>query len=179
MHNLIALDALGPRICICGPSNAGKSTLAAAIARKQGLPAVHLDQLYHFPDTNWQPRPPEEFARLHAEAIAEDRWAMEGNYFALVPSRLTRATGIILLGSEPWRGLLRYVRRTLFEKERHGHIKGGQDHLNWMMIKIILVQQPRKRQRDLGILSASGLPMVQLNSLRELNDCYRTWQLQR
>ena len=41
------LDVLGPRICIMGPSNSGKATLAEAIARAQGLKAVHLDQLQH------------------------------------------------------------------------------------------------------------------------------------
>jgi Cytidylate kinase len=40
------LPDLGERICILGPSNSGKSTLAEAIARKRGLQAVHSDQLY-------------------------------------------------------------------------------------------------------------------------------------
>ena len=52
------LDTLGPRICILGPSNSGKSTLADAIAAKQGLEPIHLDRLYHLPHTDWQPRPP-------------------------------------------------------------------------------------------------------------------------
>lgn len=33
------LDDLGSRICILGPGNSGKSTLAQVIARKRGLPA--------------------------------------------------------------------------------------------------------------------------------------------
>ena len=88
MQTLLSLEALGPRICICGPSNAGKSTLAAAIGRKLGGQTVHLDQLHHYPNTNWEPRPREEFVQLHAQAIAGDIWAMEGNYFALIPARL-------------------------------------------------------------------------------------------
>ena len=35
------LSDLGDRICILGPSNSGKSTLADAIARKRGLEPVH------------------------------------------------------------------------------------------------------------------------------------------
>ena len=46
------LDDLGPRICIMGPSNSGKSTLADAIARACDLPVVHLDQLHHLPGTD-------------------------------------------------------------------------------------------------------------------------------
>lgn len=179
MQTLLSLEALGPRICICGPSNAGKSTLATAIGRKLGGQTIHLDQLYHYPNTNWEPRPREEFVQLHAQAIAGDIWAMEGNYFALIPARLQRATGIILLGSQPWRQLVRYFRRTLFEKHRHGYVVGAQDRLNWVMIKLILRDQPSKRGRDLGILTASGLPMITLNSMSELNRCYEAWALDR
>lgn len=51
------LEDLGQRICILGPSNSGKSTLASAIGRKCGLTVIHLDQLYHRPGTDWEPRP--------------------------------------------------------------------------------------------------------------------------
>ena len=80
------LDTPGPRICILGPSNSGKSTLADAIAAKQGLEPIHLDRLYHLPHTDWQPRPAEEFLALHDAAIAGERWVMDGNYsFAATP----------------------------------------------------------------------------------------------
>src|SRR6516225_11108594 len=36
------LADLGERICILGPSNSGKSTLAETIARKRGLELIHL-----------------------------------------------------------------------------------------------------------------------------------------
>lgn len=60
----MTLDDLGPRICIIGPSNSGKSTLATAIARARGLNAIHLDQLYHRPDTDWEPPPGGRVHRL-------------------------------------------------------------------------------------------------------------------
>lgn len=59
------LATLGPRLCIIGPSNSGKSTLAAAIGRRRDLPVVHLDQLHHRPGSQWQARPREEFVALH------------------------------------------------------------------------------------------------------------------
>lgn len=68
------LDELGSRICIMGPSNSGKSTLAEAIGRAKGLEVVHLDQLHHIPHTDWVPRPPDEFAALHDAAIARVGW---------------------------------------------------------------------------------------------------------
>ncbi len=175
-----SLESLGTRIMICGPSNSGKSTLGQAIGRRLGIPAIHLDLLYHVPHTDWVPRPKEEFLALHAGAIAGDAWVMDGNYFGTVPQRLTRATGIIALGSEPVRGVLRNLRRTLFESgRRSGQLEGNIDRLNWKMLRFILVEQPPKRQRDLGILRAAGLPMVQLESMRELNALYAAWSLQR
>lgn len=74
---MTTLDELGPRICILGPSNSGKSTLAEAIAGKRDLPAIHLDQLFHTPHTDWIPRPAQEFVHLHDAAIAQEQWVME------------------------------------------------------------------------------------------------------
>lgn len=79
------LSELGTRICVLGPSNSGKSTLAAAIGRKLGIEVVHLDQLHHVPSSDWQPRPANEFLALHDEAINREQWVMEGNYSSCMP----------------------------------------------------------------------------------------------
>src|ERR1700712_974446 len=102
------LSQLGERICVMGPSNSGKSTLADAIARKLALRAVHLDQLYHLPKTNWQVRPEEQFLPLHEEAISGARWVIDGNYSKCLSQRLQRATGIILLDVSTAASLFRY-----------------------------------------------------------------------
>jgi adenylate kinase family enzyme len=114
----MTLTELGPRICIMGPSNSGKSTLAEAIAKARGLQVVHLDQLHHLPHTDWVPRPPAEFTALHDAAIAGDRWVMDGNYSRLLPQRLRRATGLILLDVPTTTSLYRYIRRCWFERDR-------------------------------------------------------------
>src|SRR4051812_19285286 len=121
------LETFGRRILICGPSNSGKSTLAAAIGRRLGIPAVHLDQFHHFPNSNWVKRPREEFVALHDAAILADEWAMDGNYSGLLPQRIERATGIILLGDNRFANVARYLRRTLFEHERAGSLQGARD----------------------------------------------------
>ncbi|WP_375450438.1 AAA family ATPase [uncultured Devosia sp.] len=171
------LESLGKRICVFGPSNSGKSTLTWAIASKIGTTPVSLDQLRFLPNTDWQLCPDEDFARLHDQAIADESWVIEGNYMTLLTTRIARATGIILLGTDRWTAFGRYLRRTLFERERHGHLQGAHDSIKWDMIHFILVEQPRKRQRDIGLLRATGLPMVQLESMRELNAAYATWGL--
>jgi adenylate kinase family enzyme len=178
MAHFPPLAALGQRIVICGPSNAGKSTLARAIGRKLDLPVVYLDLLRHEAHTNWVPKAQEEFDVAHAMAIAGDSWVMEGNYASHYPARLARATGIIFLGSEPWRSVLRYVRRTLFEgPERAGQLAGGTDRLKWSLAHYILIEQPRKHDRDRKILTASGLPMIELRAMRELGPLYAAWGL--
>jgi adenylate kinase family enzyme len=173
----IPLAELGPRICIFGPSNAGKSTLANAIGRKLGAPAIYLDQLHHQPDTNWVVRSREEVVALHSAAIATERWVMEGNYMGLLKDRAMRATGVVLLGTDRWTALGRYIRRTLFEGERLGMLAGAENKLSGEMVRFILIEQPRKRQRDVELLRATGLPMIQLESMGELRGLYDAWGL--
>ena len=173
-------ETLGSRIMICGPSNSGKSTLARALERRLGLPAVYLDLLRHLPNTNWKQRPDQDFEALHAEAIAGDRWVIEGNYSRMFPQRLARATGIMLLGDEPWHSLFRYARRTLVETgHRAGQLEGGEDRLNWQMVRWIMIAQPPKRGQIRSALAQSGLPMVEPASMRELKGLYEAWGLER
>lgn len=179
MHNTIPLSALGSRICILGPSNSGKSTLAAAIARKCDLAPVHLDQLFHEPDSDWVPRPAATFATLHDAAIAGERWVMDGNYSRHMPQRLARATGIIVLNVHTATSLLRYLRRTLFERERFGALAGTRDSLKWEMIRHITIVTPRNRERYTTLAQQAAIPTVLLPSVRAINGIYRQWGLDR
>jgi adenylate kinase family enzyme len=168
------LDHLGPRICILGPSNSGKSTLAEAIGRKRSLPAIHLDQLFHQPHTDWQPRPEAEFLRLHDEAIEQAQWVMEGNYTRCIAQRLERATGFILLDVSTATSLFRYCRRTWFEHDRRGALEGAMDSLKWQMIHHIAVVTPSSRQRYAEMFGRICLPKIRLATAGELNRFYQT-----
>ena len=123
MSTYLSLNDLGQRICILGPSNSGKSTLAEAIAYKQSLPLVHLDQIYHLPHSRWVPRASEEFFRLHQEAINQENWIMEGNYSSCISPRLERATGLILLTIPRSIALYRYLFRCYSSKPRIGGVR--------------------------------------------------------
>ena len=173
------LSELGERICILGPSNSGKSTLADAIARKHGLKAVHLDLLYHLPHTNWQPRPFDEFLALHDEALTGDRWVIDGNYSQCLPQRLQRATGIILLDISTLASLSRYLRRTVFERSRVGALEGGQDSIKMAMIHHIVAVTPHNRRHYADVYRELRLPKVHLPSIRAIDACYRHWELDR
>ncbi len=179
MSHRISLEELGDRICILGPSNSGKSTLANAIARKRDLRPIHLDQLHHLPNTDWQPRPRDEFIALHDDAIAGPRWVMDGNYSVSMPQRFQRATGLILLDISTSASLLRYFRRTLFETARLGALEGGQDSVKWDMIHHIAVVTPRNRERYRLMFDRIDLPKVRLPSVRAIKKSFREWGLAR
>ena len=173
------LEDLGPRICILGPSNSGKSTLATAIGDACGLGVIHLDRLYHRPNTDWEPRPREEFVALHDAAILGDRWVMDGNYSRLFPQRFARATGVILLDVPTSTSLLRYFRRTLFEKERVGALDGRKDSLKWTMIHHVAVATRENRRRYAELFGEIGLPKISLPSARAIAGFYRAERLRR
>lgn len=177
--DLPPLSALGERIMICGPSNSGKSTLAVALARKIDAEPFHVDLFRHLPNTNWVQRPDEEFRALHDAAILRDRWVMDGNYSSLMPQRFARATGIILLYDNHWANFRRYLWRTLFQSHRVGALEGNKDSLKWEMIRWILIVQPTRRDRDRNRLRAVGLPLVEVNSMRQLKRLYAKWGLVR
>jgi len=171
------LDDLGSRICILGPSNSGKSTLAQVIARKRGLPAIHLDQLFHLPHTDWKPRSSEEFLRLHEQAIQREKWVMEGNYTSSIGQRLERATGFILLDVSTATSLLRYFRRTLFERDRRGALEGSLDSVKWRMIHHITVVTPANRRRYAEMYESITLPKLKLATMADVRNFYRAEQL--
>ncbi|MCW3476324.1 P-loop NTPase family protein [Limobrevibacterium gyesilva] len=170
----MTIDDLGPRICIMGPSNSGKSTLAEAIGRARDLPSVHLDQLYHLPNTQWEPRPEAEFIALHDEAILRPRWVMDGNYSRCLPQRVERATGFILLDIPTLTGLLRYLRRSWFERDRPGALAGGRDSVKWEMIHHIAVVTRVNRKRYKEMFDHITLPKVKLATTRELTRFYHS-----
>jgi adenylate kinase family enzyme len=176
--NPMQLSKLGERICIFGPSNSGKSTLAEAIARKRGLKAVHLDQLHHLPHTDWQIRRTDEFVALHDQAINGGQWVMDGNYSKCLPQRLQRATGVILLDISTPASLFRYVRRTLFDRARIGALAGGQDSIKMAMIHHIVVVTPLSRKRYAEVYRQLSLPKVYLSSMRAIKACYLHWGLE-
>ncbi|MEK6398949.1 MAG: AAA family ATPase, partial [Terriglobus sp.] len=172
------LEELGKRICILGPSNSGKSTLADAIARRRGLPIVHLDQLHHLPHTDWQTRPSHEFVALHDAAIAEECWVMDRNYSKLFPQRFARATGLILLDVSTVISVLRYVRRTLRPGSRVGGLDGGKDSLKLDLLHHIAVVTRSNRRRYAQLYAQAALPKVSLPSARSISKCYEAWGLE-
>ena len=177
---MLPLTALGERIMVLGPSNAGKSTLAIAISDQINLPIVHLDQLQHLPNTDWEVRPEAEFKALHDDAILSDRWVIDGNYSRLMPQRFERATGVILLTSNRWLRLARYLKRSIRNpSQRAGSLDGGPEYVKWEMIDWILFKTPRNSVKYAKMIEHISIPKIECRNLGELKALYRTWGLRK
>lgn len=177
MHPIPPLAALGRRIMINGPSNAGKSTLADAIGRKLGIPPVHLDRFSHEEHGNWVPRSEEAFQALHDAAIEDEAWVMDGNYSRLMPQRYARATGVVVIDDHLLRRYLRYFNRSLFQRQRIGGLESGRDSVKWEMIRWIWKTRHQGKYEAAG--RKTGLPLVVCRNHDELQRLYEAWGLER
>ena len=107
------------RVCVVGSSCAGKTTFSRCLAQHLGIPHIELDALYWLP--NWRLRPPQEFRTLVQQAVAQERWVIDGNYSAVRTLVWSHATTVIWLNyAFPivlWRALTRTMRRSLTQEE--------------------------------------------------------------
>jgi len=107
------------RIAIVGCPGAGKSTLGRQLAAELDTSHVELDALFHQP--NWEPTPIPEFRAKVTEALATERWVVDGNYRPIEDLTHGRADTIIWLDLARWRimsrTILRSVRRAITREE--------------------------------------------------------------
>jgi len=99
------------RVLVIGSPGAGKSTLATAIARRAGLPLIHLDR--HHWRSGWVEADKAEWAIEVAALIAGERWVMDGNYGGTLVARLARADTAIWLDYPVWLCIWRVFRRAI------------------------------------------------------------------
>jgi adenylate kinase family enzyme len=89
------------RIVVIGNAAGGKSTLARHLARRRELPLFEADRLLWLP--GWQLAPEAEYARRHAETVAQDRWVIDGlGRQDSIAERLARSTEIVLIDLPLW-----------------------------------------------------------------------------
>ena len=97
------------RALIIGPCGAGKSTLAATLGSKLGLPVFHMDQL------NWQPgwveSSKDEICERLSAITATGRWLIDGTYGGTLGERLPHADTVIYLDYPIWLCVTRLLRR--------------------------------------------------------------------
>jgi adenylate kinase family enzyme len=104
------------RVLIIGPCGSGKSTLARELAPRMGLPLVHMDQLGW--QAGWIETDKAELKARLAEAVAGERWLIEGNYGSMLGPRLERADTVIYLDFPVRLCLWRLTKRIITHRGR-------------------------------------------------------------
>ncbi len=88
-----------PRIAIIGNTAGGKSTLARHLSTRRGIRHIEIDGLYW--RSGWTPR--DDYEQKHAEAIAAERWIMDGGGdLPSIRARVDRASEVILIDLPLW-----------------------------------------------------------------------------
>ncbi len=163
------------RVAVVGSSCTGKTTFARQLSALLDVCHVELDALYWKP--GWQACSLEEFRGLVAQAAAQERWVMDGNYKTVRDLVWPRATTVIWLHYSFPRvfrqALVRTIRRgtrrtEVFPGCRESLVKSFFSHdslLLWVIVSF------RRRNRDFAALKASarfpGLRYLELGSPAE------------
>ena len=115
------LPARPRRILVTGTSGAGKTTVAAALAARLGIPHTDIDGLYHGP--GWVPRP--EFVDDVAALAAREEWVTEWQYSVVRPLLLGRADLLVWLDLTRAAVMRQIVPRTLRRRLRRVELWNG------------------------------------------------------
>lgn len=99
------------RVLVVGSGGAGKSTLAAELAARLGLPLVHLDA--EFWNAGWRETPKDEWEARVRELAAAPAWVMDGNYGGTFDVRMNACDTVIFLDLPRIQCLARAVGRWL------------------------------------------------------------------
>jgi adenylate kinase family enzyme len=95
------------RVSVVGTSGAGKSTLGKALAARIGGDFLELDSVYHQP--GWVPLPREDFRRRVSEAVAGERWVIDGNYTSNVKDLVWARADTVVWLDLPRRTVMRRI----------------------------------------------------------------------
>lgn len=155
------------RIMIIGCGGAGKSTLARQLGEKLGLPVVHLDQLFWRP--GWVNVSREEFDSLHREALAQERWIMDGNFDRTMDERIKRCDTAIYLDFSRFACLMGVCKRVLttYGKVRPDMGEGCPERIDWEFLKWVWDFNKNKREKNYRLLNESeGVETIVLKNRR-------------
>jgi adenylate kinase family enzyme len=112
-------------VVVVGPPGSGKTTVAAAMARRLGLPHIELDSLWWEP--NWTEAGAELFQARLREVIGADSWILDGNYFSVGAREVVwpRADTVVWLDHARWVTVPRVMRRTIVRGLRRTELWSG------------------------------------------------------
>jgi adenylate kinase family enzyme len=142
------------RVLVIGSGGAGKSTFAAQLAQRTGLPLVHLDREYW--RAGWaEPSKCEWLAKVE-ELVARERWIMDGNFGGTMERRLAACDTVVFLDRSRWLCLWRVLARRMRHRgvARPDMTPGCHERLDASFLAWILNYPERSRPKVLRRLSA-------------------------
>ena len=161
------------RVVVVGPPGSGKTTAAAAIAKRLCAPHTELDSLWW--DPNWTEVGTDTFRARLAPVVAADRWVLDGNYTSAGAADLAwpRAELVVWLDLGRWVTVPRVVRRTFTRAARRQELWNGNretvrlalrpDSIIWYAWR----EHPKYNRRYEGLATAGSHPTwVRLRSPR-------------
>ena len=156
------------RVLVIGSPGAGKSTLAAELAERTGLPLIHLDQQFWLP--GWVERNSGEWDARVLALVKKGRWIIDGNYSGSLAARLARADTVVDLDLAPWRCVAQLLGRILKTrgKVRADMAAGCPEQLDWSFIAYTATFRMRRRPRVEARLRTFSGDIVRLRSRAEV-----------
>jgi len=156
-----------------GGSCSGKTTLAARLAERLGVPHIELDALHHGP--NWQEATQAEFrARVEDALAGQEGWVADGNYMRKLGAWLVDQTDTIVWLDLPLSVCLRRMWHRTTSRIHDGTElwdTGNRETwpnflLKWNGLLPYELRMHRRRRRELGQLRARNV--VRLRSEAEV-----------
>lgn len=99
------------RINVVGVAGSGKTTFSRQLATRLGHQYIEMDALFWQP--GWIESERAVFRERLEQAIAAERWVLDGNCSRTIPVKWARATSVIWLDYSLPRALSRVLRRTV------------------------------------------------------------------
>ena len=119
----VVSSAMASRILVYGVTGAGKSTMAARLSARTGIPWHSADDLAF--EANWK-FTSDEFQRSRiGEICATDAWILDTAYGTWIDLVLERADLIVCLDYPRWFSFCRLLRRTAMRIVDKRHICNG------------------------------------------------------
>ncbi len=175
MTGPLSRGVCGRRISVVGTSGSGKTTTAAQIAKRLGIPHVEMDALHWEP--NWTEAPFEVFCERLSQALSGPAWVVDGNYGKARHIVLSRADTVVWLDYPlpviMWQLIWRTLRRSIRHEELwSGNRESlGKAFFSRESILLWALQTYKRRRREYPILlngpECAHLAIVHLRSPRE------------